>query len=60
MTYTELAKRLNEILDARRRISSGCSGMLPARGHEEEHERLTVEADKIRKEMRRIRYGTSE
>ena len=60
MSYTELAERLNKILEDRRRISSSRSGMLPARGHEEDHERITKEAEEIRKEMRRIRYGTSE
>lgn len=60
MTYTELADRLNRILEERRKISSSRSGMLPARGHEEEHERLTKEAEEIRKQMRRARYGTEE
>ena len=60
MTYTELADRLNRILDERRRISTSRSGMIPARGHEEEHERLSKEAEEIRKEMRRARYGTTE
>ena len=60
MTYTELADRLNRILEERRRISTSRSGMIPARGHEEEHERLTKQAEEIRKEMRRIRYGTTE
>ena len=60
MSYTELAERLNRILDDRRKISSSRSGMLPARGHEEEHERLTQEAEEIRKQMRRVRYGTDE
>lgn len=60
MSYTELAERLNRILDDRRKISSSRSGMLPARGHEEEHERLTQEAEEIRKQMRRVRYGTEE
>ena len=60
MSYTELAERLNKILEDRRRISMSRYGMLPARGHEEEHERLTKEAEEIRKEMRRVRYGTSE
>lgn len=60
MSYTELAERLNRILDDRRKISSSRSGMLPARGHEEEHERLTQEAEEVRKQMRRVRYGTDE
>ena len=60
MTYTELADCLNRILEERRKISSSRSGMLPARGHEEEHERLTKEAEEIRKQMRRARYGTDE
>ena len=60
MSYTELAERLNKILEDRRRISSSRSGMLPASGHEEDHERLSREAEEIRKEMRRVRYGTSE
>ena len=60
MTYTELADSLNRILEERRRISTSRSGMIPARGHEEEHERLTKQAEEIRKEMRRIRYGTTE
>ena len=60
MSYAELAERLNRILDDRRRISTSRSGMLPARGHEEEHERLTQEAEEVRKEMRRVRYGTEE
>lgn len=60
MTYTELADSLNRVLEERRRISSSRSGMLPARGHEEEHERLTKEAEEIRKQMRRARYGTEE
>lgn len=60
MTYTELADNLNRVLEERRKISSSRSGMLPARGHEEEHERLTQEAEKIRKQMRRARYGTEE
>lgn len=60
MTYTELADSLNRILEERRKISSSRSGMLPARGHEEEHERLTKEAEEIRKQLRRKRYGTDE
>lgn len=60
MTYTELADSLNRVLEERRRISSSRSGMLPARGHEEEHERLTKEAEEIRKQLRRKRYGTDE
>lgn len=60
MTYTELAARLNRILEERRKISSSRSGMLPARGHEEEHESLTKQAEKIRKQLRRKRYGTEE
>ncbi len=60
MTYTELADNLNRVLEERRKISSGRSGMLPARGHEEEHERLTKEAEEIRKQLRRKRYGTDE
>ena len=58
MIYTELAERLNKILDDRRRISTGRSGMIPQRGQEDEHARLTKEAEEIRKKMRRIRYGT--
>lgn len=60
MTYTELADSLNRVLEERRKISSSRSGMLPARGHEEEHERLTKEAEEIRKQLRRARYGTEE
>ena len=60
MTYTELADSLNRILEERRKISSGRSGMLPARGHEEEHERLTKEAEEIRKQLWRKRYGSEE
>lgn len=60
MTYTELADSLNRVLEERRKISSSQSGMLPARGHEEEHERLTKEAEEIRKQLRRKRYGTDE
>ena len=60
MSYTELAERLNRVLDDRRRISTGLSGMIPARGHEEEHERLTKQAEEIRRQMRRARYGTDE
>ena len=60
MTYTELADSLNRILEERRKISSSRSGMLPARGHEEEHERMTKEAEEIRKQLRRKRYGTDE
>ena len=60
MTYTELADNLNRVLEERRKISSSRSGMLPARGHEEEHERLTKEAEEIRKQLRRKRYGSDE
>ena len=60
MTYTELADSLNRVLEERRKISSSRSGVLPARGHEEEHERLTKEAEEIRKQLRRKRYGTDE
>ena len=60
MTYTELADSLNRVLEERRKISSSRSGMLPARGHEEEHERMTKEAEEIRKQLRRKRYGTDE
>ena len=60
MTYTELADNLNRVLEERRKLSSSRSGMLPARGHEEEHERLTKEAEEIRKQLRRKRYGTDE
>lgn len=60
MRYTELGRELDVILERRRRISADRYGYTPKRGNEEEHERLTVEAEKIRKEMRRVRYGTSE
>ena len=60
MSYTELAGRLNKVLEDRRRISTSRSGMIPACGHEEEHERLTQEAEEIRRQMRRARYGTEE
>lgn len=60
MKYGDWAARLNAVLEARRRISTSGSGMIPARGNEEEHERLTKQAEEIRKEMRRIRYGTTE
>ena len=56
--YTELAEQLNKILENRRRISASLSGLLPAKGHEEEHERLTKEAEEIRRKMRLVRYGT--
>ena len=60
MSYTELAGRLNKVLEDRRMVSSGQSGLIPAEGHEEEHERLTQEAEEIRRQMRRARYGTEE
>ena len=60
MSYTTLADRLNKVLEERRRVSSGRSGLIPAEGHEEEHERLTQEAEEIRRQMRRARYGTEE
>ena len=60
MTYTELSDNLNRVLEERRKLSSSRSGMLPARGHEEEHERMTKEAEEIRKQLRRKRYGTDE
>ena len=60
MSYTELSKRLMKVLDERRRISTNKLGMLPLKGHEEEHECLSKKAEKIRKEMRRARYGTIE
>jgi hypothetical protein len=60
MTYTELAASLNDILEKRRKISAGRSYLIPARGHEEEHRRLTEQAEEIRKKMRRARYGTKE
>lgn len=58
MTYTDYAEKLNEILDARRRISTSRSGLLPMRGKEKEHDRLTMEAEEVRKAMRRLRYGS--
>lgn len=58
MSYTELAEELNRILDDRRRISTSRSGLLPEKGHETEHRRLTQAAEEIRKQMRRARYGT--
>lgn len=60
MSYMELAERLNRVLEDRRRVSTSRYGILPAKGHEEEHERLTREAEEIRKAMRRARYGTEE
>jgi predicted transcriptional regulator len=57
VTYIEWADRLNQVLDQRRRISTSKYGLLPQRGKEKEHEWLTREAEEIRKEMRRIRYG---
>ena len=60
MTYTELAEELNRTLERRRPISTSGSGMIPKRGQEEEHERLTKEAEKIRRKMRLIRYGTEQ
>lgn len=60
MTYTELAEELNRILESRRAISTSGSGMIPKRGQEEEHERLTKEAEKIRRKMRLIRCGTEQ
>ena len=60
MTYTELGRELDKVLARRREISSGRCSLSPARGHEEEHDRLTKEAEEIRKEMRRVRYGTNE
>ncbi len=58
--YTELGRELDAILAERREVSSSKCPLIPLRGHEEEHERLTQEAAKIRKEMRRARYGTNE
>ena len=55
--YVVYAEKLNEVLEARRRISTSRSGLLPQRGKEKEHERLTKEAEEIRKAMRRLRYG---
>ena len=60
MSYTTLADRLNKVLEDRRRVSRGRSGLIPAEGHEEEHERLTQEAEEIRKQRRRARYGAEE
>lgn len=60
MSYTELTGKLNEVLDARRRISASKYGLLPAKGQEEEYERFTLEAEKIRQEMKKVRYGTEE
>ena len=60
MTYIELATCLNDVLERRREISAGRSYLIPARGHEEEHRRLTKEAEEIRKKMRRARYGTTD
>ncbi len=57
MTYTELAEELNKVLEYRRSISTSGSGMIPIKGKEEEHEKLTREADAIRRLMRRKRYG---
>ena len=58
MSYTDLAKRLNEILDARRRISMSESGLVAKRGKEEEHGQLTRQAEEIRRKLKRIRYDT--
>ena len=60
MTYTELGRELDKVLARRREISSGRCSLTPARGHEEEHERLSKQAEEIRKQMRRARYGTEE
>lgn len=60
MSYAELAERLNRILDERREISTSRYGLVAARGHEEEHDRLTKEAEEIRRQMRRARYDTDE
>lgn len=56
--YTELAEKLNKVLECRRAISTSDSGMIPRKGQEEEHERLTKEAEEIRRKMRLVRYGT--
>ncbi len=58
--YMELGRELDKILERRREISSPRCNLSPLRGHEEEHERLTKQAEEIRKQMRRARYGTEE
>lgn len=60
MRYEELGRELDAILERRRRISTDRYGYTQTRGNEEEHERLTKRAAEIRKEMRRVRYGSDE
>ena len=60
MKYAEYGAKIDELLEKRRKVSSGISGLSPARGHEEEYEQLTLEIDQMRKILRRLRYGVEE
>lgn len=57
--YEWLGEKLNRVLERKLEASSQRSkqGLTPARGREEEWNRLNREAEAIRAEMRRIRYG---
>ena len=58
--YEELGAELDQVLDARRRISKDRYGFTAQAGREAEHDSLTQKAKEIRLEMRRLRYGTEE
>ena len=57
--YSDLGRRLDEILEKRRKLCGKKDplALVPLEGNESEWERLTKEAEDIRREMRRVRYG---
>lgn len=57
-SYGELASRIDELLEERRKVSIDQYGLIAAEGKEEEYSRLTHELDAKRAELRRLRYGT--
>lgn len=55
--YIELGEELDRMLEARRAVSDGPSGLVPQRGKEAEWDALDKRAAELREEMRRVRYG---
>lgn len=60
--YADLGAELEVILRRRRMLCGPKDklGSIPQRGNEQEWDRLTRKAAEIRREMRKVRYGTDE
>lgn len=60
ISYSELASKIDQLLEERRRVSTDRYGLVAAEGHETEHIRLTGELNETRMKLRKLRYGTDE